>query len=73
MNKIGEYFTYDEENKAITINKMARPIKDTPTLEGKDIDNFLKEIESAKPISNEEKKEMLADYNYLERIYRGNI
>jgi hypothetical protein len=47
---------------------MAKPIKDTPTLYGKDTTNFLKEMETDKTISIQEKEEMLSDYKYLESI-----
>jgi hypothetical protein len=42
---------------------MARPIKDTPVLKGRDAREFRKKIENPIPISKEEREEM-------ERIYK---
>lgn len=47
---------------------MAKPIKETPTLYGKDAERFLKSIENPKKISKEQKEIMLKNYNELKNI-----
>ncbi|WP_445719151.1 hypothetical protein [Flavobacterium sp.] len=44
---------------------MAKPIKETPFLCGKDADTFVKENKEVKKASNEEKEEIKEDYELL--------
>ena len=44
---------------------MAKPIKETPFLTGKDADTFVKENKEVKKASNEEKEEIKEDYELL--------
>ena len=47
---------------------MARPIKATPVLEGKDAERFLRLMNTPRPISKEEKEQMEKDYEYFTSI-----
>ncbi|WP_339888943.1 hypothetical protein [uncultured Flavobacterium sp.] len=44
---------------------MAKPIKETPFLYGKDADTFVKENKEVKKVSEEEKEEIKEDYELL--------
>ena len=44
---------------------MAKPIKETPFLSGKDVDIFVKENKEVKKISDEEKEEIKEDFELL--------
>jgi hypothetical protein len=44
---------------------MAKPIKETPFLYGKDADTFVKENKGVKKVSKEEKEEIKEDYESL--------
>ena len=44
---------------------MAKPIKETPFLSGKDVDIFVKENKEVKKISDEEKKKLKKILNCL--------
>jgi len=44
---------------------MARPIEATPVLEGNDALAFIAEMEKAKKVSNEEKRQVKADADIL--------
>ena len=44
---------------------MAKPIKETPVLYGKDADSFVKENKEVKKVSKEEKEEIKEDYEML--------
>ncbi len=47
---------------------MARPIKATPVLEGKDAERFLRLMNERRPVSEEEKKKMMEDYEFFMSI-----
>lgn len=47
---------------------MARPIKETPILYGKDAKRFLKAMENVKPASQEEKQRVRAAYEKMKKI-----
>ena len=47
---------------------MARPIKDTPTISGKDAKRFLKAMENVVPISKEEREKMKKAYEWSKSI-----
>ena len=47
---------------------MAKPIKETPILFGKDAERFLKEIENVKPASEAEKARVKASYEKMKKI-----
>ncbi|MDR3268565.1 MAG: hypothetical protein LBT83_05820 [Tannerella sp.] len=47
---------------------MARPIKDTPVLTGKDAQRFTKAIENVKPVSKEKREEIMKSYELLKSI-----
>lgn len=47
---------------------MARPIKETPILYGKDAERFIHEMENVKPISEEEKKRVRASYEKIKKL-----
>ncbi|WP_293710321.1 hypothetical protein [uncultured Parabacteroides sp.] len=47
---------------------MAKPIKETPVLFGKDAERFIQSIEEVKPASAEEKKRVKDAYEKLKRI-----
>jgi hypothetical protein len=51
--------------KQLKIIIMAKPIKETPFLYGKDADVFIKENKEVKKISQEEKEEIIDDYETL--------
>jgi hypothetical protein len=44
---------------------MARPIADTPILEGEDEIRFLEAMENVQPVSEERRREMEADYEWV--------
>ena len=44
---------------------MAKPIKETPFLSGKDADIFVKENKEVKKVSDEEKEEINKDFELL--------
>lgn len=46
---------------------MARPIKETPVLRGKDAENFLKHIDNLSPVSKEEKDRACHAYHTAKR------
>jgi hypothetical protein len=46
---------------------MARPIKDTPVLKGRDAREFEKKIANPIPISKEEREEMLRIYEEIKK------
>ena len=47
---------------------MARPIKETPILYGKDAERFLYEMENVKPASDAEKKRVRASYEKIKKL-----
>ena len=47
---------------------MARPIKETPILYGKDAERFLNEMKDVKPASEEEKKRVRASYERIKKL-----
>ena len=47
---------------------MARPIKETPTLKGKDAERFLRLMDEVKPVSREEMERIRKDYEYIKSI-----
>ena len=47
---------------------MARPIKDTPIIWGKDAERFLKAMENVTPISKEEREEQKKAYEWFKSI-----
>ena len=48
-------------------NNMAKPIKATPILFGKDAERFLKEIKNVKPASEAEKARVKASYEKMKK------
>lgn len=46
---------------------MARPIKETPILYGKDAERFVRQMENVKPASEEEKKQVRASYEKVKK------
>lgn len=51
--------------KTIKQRIMAKPIKETPFLYGKDADTFVKQNKEVKKVSKEEKEEIKEDYESL--------
>ena len=47
---------------------MARPIKETPILRGKDAENFMREIETSKKISQQSADRIKANFIRLNSI-----
>ena len=47
---------------------MARPIKETPILKGKDAERFLRLMDEVQPVSKEELEKMRKDYEYFMSI-----
>ena len=47
---------------------MARPIKDTPVISGKDEERFLKAMENVVPISQERREKMKKAYEWFKSI-----
>jgi hypothetical protein len=47
---------------------MAKQIKETPILRGKDAENFLKSIENSEKLSIEVRKNIKSDFDYLTSI-----
>jgi hypothetical protein len=47
---------------------MARPIKDTPTLTGKDAKRFREAMENVKPVSKERMEEIKSSYELFKSI-----
>ena len=47
---------------------MARPIKATPVLEGKDAERFLRLMNEPRPISKEELERMIKNYEFCMSI-----
>ena len=47
---------------------MARPVGETPVLQGEDAVRFLKEMENVKPASTEEKERVRKAYEMLKKI-----
>ena len=52
---------------------MAKPIKETPFLSGKDAATFVKENKEVKKATKEEKKEIKEDYDSLLRLAQFGI
>lgn len=52
---------------------MAKPIKDTPVLYGKDADLFVKDNKEVKKVSLEEKEEIKEDYETLMNLAEFGI
>ena len=52
---------------------MAKPIKETPFLSGKDADTFVKENKEVKKVSKEEKEEIKEDYELLMSLAQFGI
>ena len=46
---------------------MARPIKDTPIISGKDEERFLKAMENIVPISKERREEIKKTYEWFKK------
>ncbi|MDT0649749.1 hypothetical protein [Autumnicola edwardsiae] len=49
---------------------MAKPIKETPILRGKDARNFVSNNRAVKKVSEEEKRQIKESYNALKGISR---
>ena len=64
---MSENFTFAEIIK-MGGNIMARPIKATPVLEGKDAERFLRLMNEPRPISKEEREKMEKDYEFMMSI-----
>lgn len=47
---------------------MARPIKETPVLSGKDAERFVSNMYNIKPVSDSYKREMDKAYNKFKKI-----
>ena len=47
---------------------MARPIKETPTLRGKDAERFLRLMDEVQPVSKEEMERIKKNYEYIKSI-----
>ena len=47
---------------------MAKPIKETPILYGKDAERFIHEMKNVKPASEEEKKRVRASYEKIKKL-----
>ncbi len=47
---------------------MARPIKETPILYGKDAERFVRDMKNVKPASEEERKRVRASYEKIKKI-----
>lgn len=47
---------------------MARPIKETPILYGKDAERFIQEMENVKPASEAEKKRVRTSYEKIKKL-----
>jgi hypothetical protein len=47
---------------------MAKPIKETPFLYGKDADTFVKENKEVKKVSEEERQEINKNYEALKKV-----
>lgn len=47
---------------------MAKPIKETPFLYGKDAETFVKENKEVKKVSEEEKEEINKNYEALRKV-----
>jgi hypothetical protein len=52
---------------------MAKPIKETPYLFGKDAERFVEENKSVSKVSKEEKKEILESFNKFKEIANFEI
>lgn len=57
-----------KENKRYGGNNMARPIKETPILNGKDAERFVSNMYNIKPVSDSYKREMDKAYNKFKKI-----
>jgi len=60
-------------SKLLQLNKlklktMAKPIKETPFLYGKDADTFVKENKEVKKVSEEEREEINKNYETLKKV-----
>lgn len=49
---------------------MARPIKETPVLRGKDAHNFLKETGNVKKVSAEESQRIKKNYEAVKAMFK---
>lgn len=47
---------------------MATPIKETPTLKGKDAERFLRLMDEVQPVSKEEMERIRRNYEYIKSI-----
>lgn len=47
---------------------MARPIKETPILYGKDAERFVRDMKNVKPASEEERKRVRASYEKIKKL-----
>lgn len=52
---------------------MARTIKETPVLSGKDAERFVENMYNAKPVSDSYKREMDKVYNKFKRMATFNL
>lgn len=52
---------------------MARPIKETPVLTGKDAERFEQRLKSVKPVSAEERDRIKRSYNLFKKIAKSSI
>ncbi len=52
---------------------MARPIKETPVLKGKDAKAFAKKIAAPKPVSGAEKEKALRTYECFKSIAKFSL
>lgn len=52
---------------------MARPIKETPVLKGKDAKRFIKAMSVPKPASNEEKEGAKEAYEWFKKVATFSI
>jgi hypothetical protein len=59
-------FTFASDLKTTTI--MARPIKDTPIIWGKDAKRLTEAMENPVPLSKEEREEMKKAYEWFKSI-----
>lgn len=47
---------------------MARPIKETPILYGKDAERFVRDMKNVQPASEEERKRVRASYEKIKKL-----
>ena len=62
-----------KRTKFVAVNQlngriMARPIKETPILYGKDAERFVRDMKNVKPASEEERKRVRTSYEKIKKI-----